>query len=87
MHSPINPALQPDLAALSAVSAQQQLTAALSGLSGLQPGASLVNPLAAAGINPAAAAAAALQLQQLGQLAKPVDKEEQEKAEERRARR
>eukprot|EP00803_Ostreobium_quekettii_P002723 evm.model.scf_3087.2 EVM.evm.TU.scf_3087.2 scf_3087:12986-16027(-) len=44
-----------------------------------------MNPLAAAGLNPVAAAA--LQLQQLGQLGKPVDKEEQEKAEERRARR
>jgi hypothetical protein len=77
-----------DIASLTAAATVgSNISAALQAVPGFQPG----NPLAAAALNPAAAAAAALQLGQLGQLsrlANPVpDKEGDEKAEFRRARR
>lgn len=77
-----------DIASLTAAATVgSNISAALQAVPGFQPG----NPLAAAALNPAAAAAAALQLGQLGQLsrlANPVpDKEVVEKAEFRRARR
>lgn len=90
------PGLSPsDLASLSAVGTN--LSAALQAVPGFSSAAAVAaagNPLAAAALNPAAAAAAALQLGQLGQLSRLTaqpgtmgDKETVEKAEVRRARR